>query len=50
MANEYSKFDEVMNNLITSVKIEDFSGEALKNFIDHKDVFWVFDSISEKFS
>ena len=40
MANEYSKFDEVMNNLITSVKIEDFSGEALKNFIDHKDVFW----------
>lgn len=39
MAN-YSKFDEVMNNLITSVKIEDFSGEALKNFLEHKDVFW----------
>jgi hypothetical protein len=39
MAN-YSKFDEVMNNLITSIKIEDFSGEALKNFLEHKDVFW----------
>lgn len=40
---EYSKFDKVMDELLTSkdgTTIVNFNGGSLKEFADHQDVFW----------
>ena len=40
MANNYSQFDKIMQELIKGKSVEDFDGNALGKFIEHQDAFW----------
>lgn len=40
MANNYSKFDDIMQELISGRDVSHFDGNSLKEFIKHQDAFW----------
>lgn len=40
MANNYSKFDAIMQELINGRDVSHFDGNSLKEFIKHQDAFW----------